>query len=61
MAGKDIPIDLDFKSGSGVVGYFSWRRLSEILRAAGELKDNERIKGYYVTEDGVKFYTEEKG
>lgn len=35
------------------VGFISWRRLAEVLRAAGELRDYERADGYQIDDRGV--------
>lgn len=44
--------------GGGTAGFISWRRLKELLRAAKEIKENERLRSYTVTEDGITIYVE---
>jgi hypothetical protein len=46
--------------GAGNRGGFSWRRLEEILRAAGELRPHETVTRYRVNFDGVAFYVEDQ-
>lgn len=46
---------------TGSAGAFSWRRLEEILRAAGELRSSECVKGYRVDHFGVSFFVEDIG
>lgn len=38
---------------SATVGFVSWRRLSEVLHKAGELRDFERVSGYQVDDRGL--------
>lgn len=60
MANKiEVKITPNFTSG-GVSGSFTWVRLEKILRAAGELRDNEVINGYRVDGQGVNFYLDTK-
>lgn len=56
MADKVIKIDPEFTGHGGTAGFFTWHRLEQILRAAGELRDGERIEGYRIEEAGVNFY-----
>lgn len=44
---------------SGCFGTFSWRRLQDVLREAGELKDGEWVKGYRITHEGIVYFLEE--
>lgn len=39
----------------GVVGFFSWRRLAEILRESGEVKTGERLMSYRLDEHGIHY------
>lgn len=50
-----IKINPDF-NGGGTAGFFTWHRLEEILRAAGELRGNETIDGYRIEDAGVNFF-----
>lgn len=43
---------------SGIAGFTSWLRLAEIFRAAGELRDNERLLSFQVDDRGITFYVE---
>lgn len=56
MADKIIKVDPEFEGNSGLSGYVSWRRLEEILRAAGSLRKDETIKGYRVGDAGINFF-----
>jgi hypothetical protein len=38
---------------SCVVGFCSWKRLAEVYRAAGELKEGETIESFQVDERGI--------
>ncbi len=58
MESHDIKIDPNFRSGCGVSKFTSWRRLEEILIAAGEIRPDERITGYKVDAQGVAYYIE---
>jgi len=51
-----VKINPAFKGRGGVAGAFTWQRLEKILRNAGELRDNETIEGYEVSEANVNFY-----
>lgn len=42
----------------GVVGFFSWRRLAEILRDAKEIKPTERLVSYRLDEHGIHYRVE---
>lgn len=42
----------------GLCGFTSWRRLSEIFRRAGEIRDCEQITGWQVDELGITFKVE---
>lgn len=44
---------------SGEFGCFSWRKLQEILKDAGELKDGEYVKGYRITHEGIVYFIED--
>ncbi len=44
--------------GGGSVSFISWRRLSEVLRAAGELRDFERTIGFQVDDRGLSVRVE---
>jgi hypothetical protein len=41
---------------SNVAGRISWRRLVEVMRAAGELKRDEELEAFVVDDEGVQFY-----
>jgi hypothetical protein len=41
--------------GGGVVGFFSWKRLAEILHDAGEVKPDERLISYRLDAGGVHY------
>lgn len=57
MAGeKIIKLDPNFTGHGGTAGFFTWHRLEEILRSAGELRGNESIEGYRVEDAGVNFF-----
>ncbi len=58
---KVIPLhDPKFKGdGGGVVGFISYGRLESIFRSNGEVRNNERVVGYVVEDDGITFYIEE--
>jgi len=61
MADKiDVKINANF-SGAGLAGWISWERMEQILRNAGELRDNESINGYRADKQGVDFYIDYKG
>lgn len=45
----------------GVVGFMSWNRLVETLRAAGEVNAHEIISAIVLTDDGLKIYYESVG
>ena len=38
-------------SPGGVKGYVSWRRLTEIMADAGEIRTTELIEGFSLSED----------
>lgn len=56
-------VHFDAKTGSeipahevrGIAGFTSWRRLAEIFRAAGELREGERLLSFQVDERGIGF------
>ncbi len=48
-------------TGAGLAGSLSWQRLEQILRDAGELKDNEVINGYRADKQGINFYIDYRG
>lgn len=44
---------------SGGAGYMTWHRFAvEVLKAAGELRDGEKLVGIVVDEDGIQYFTE---
>ena len=46
---------------TGVIGQISWQRLTYVLRAAGELRENERVVAFQVDpEIGLSFKVETK-
>lgn len=58
-------ITIDAKTGEvvedhtgGVYGSFSWTRLAEILRAAGELQNSETPVIYEIWNDGIRYKVE---
>ena len=54
-AGKKLPAH---QSPAGIAGFTSWKRLSEIFRRAGEIRDFERIVGWQIDERGITFKVE---
>lgn len=52
--GKEMPAH----EATGVAGFVSWRRLSELFRASGEVKPNEDLLSFQVDERGIMFRTE---
>jgi hypothetical protein len=47
-------------SGLVGVGFFSWHRLQEILRKAGEIRPNELLLSYQVDDRGICFRITER-
>lgn len=43
------------EDSGGVVGFFSWRRLAEILREAGEVTDAEKPLSYRLSDQGIHY------
>ncbi len=56
MSEFNIKIKSTFNGRGGTAGSFTWQRLEEILHSAKELRDDETIEGYSVSQDGVNFY-----
>lgn len=42
-------------SRSGLTGFISWTRLEKQLRAANELKPDEEVIDYEITENGIQY------
>lgn len=63
-----MKVTIDAKTGQvslyppegGVVGFFSWRRLSEILYSAGEVRPTEILVSFSVDERGIEYRVERK-
>lgn len=39
-----------------VSSQMSWKRIEEVLRATGNLKNNETVVNFEATKDGLKFH-----
>lgn len=50
--GQEVPAH---QVASGLTGFISWRRLAEVLRVAGELKQHEIADTVQVDERGLTF------
>ena len=48
-------VSIKAEEHTGQSGYCSWYRLSEVLKAAGELRPSERIVSLDIDERGIKF------
>ncbi len=49
------PIEAHAVAAAYTVGFISWRRLAEVLAAAGETKPSEQVVSYQIDERGISF------
>jgi len=61
------PFTVDPKTGkvtpgdtSGLIGFAGWRRLTDILRTAGEIQQDEEIVRFVIDDQGVRFKIEKR-
>ena len=46
--------------GGGLCGFVSWRRLQEVFHSSNELRPNERVKYWRISDDGITYGIEKK-
>lgn len=42
---------------SNCAGFVSWERLTDVMKASGNLLTGESIEAFVLTDDGIQFFT----
>ncbi|MEN6445541.1 MAG: hypothetical protein ABFC98_05795 [Candidatus Cloacimonas sp.] len=48
------------RSNTGVMGFISWERLEEVFKSTDEIKEDEKLVGVDINENGITYTVETK-